>query len=96
MMFPGITYSPPNFLTPRNFGFESLPFFEVPPDFFVAVRVKVCIAPWRLLAESAAERDSKLLRRFKEDAAAAAAAAAGVLWVSALVALESKRIAGND
>ena len=54
--------------------------------------MKVCIAPWRLLAESAAERDSKLLRRFKEDAAAAA----GVLWVSALVALESKRIAGND
>ena len=37
MMFPGITYSPPNFLTPRNFGFESLPFFEVPPDFFVAL-----------------------------------------------------------
>ena len=56
--------------------------------------MKVCIAPWRLLAESAAERDSKLLRRFKEDAAAAAAA--GVLWVSALAALESKRIAGND
>ena len=37
MMFPGMTYSPPNFFTPKYFGFESLPFLLVPPAFFVAV-----------------------------------------------------------
>ena len=37
-MFPGMTYSPPNFFTPKYFGFESLPFLEVPPAFLVAPR----------------------------------------------------------
>src|SRR5210317_146768 len=36
-MFPGITCSPPNFLTPSLLPAESLPFFELPPAFFVAI-----------------------------------------------------------
>ena len=36
MMFPGRTSSPPYFLMPKNFGFESRPFDVDPPAFFDA------------------------------------------------------------
>ena len=38
MMFPGRTNSPPNFLSPSLLLFESRPFFDDPPAFFVAHR----------------------------------------------------------
>src|ERR1700694_313024 len=37
MMFPARTFSPPNFLMPRNFGFESRPLREEPTPFLCAM-----------------------------------------------------------
>lgn len=42
MMFPGRTSSPPYFLMPKNFGFESRPFDVDPPAFFDANLTCVC------------------------------------------------------
>jgi len=39
MMFPGSTFSPPNFLTPKYLGLESRPFFVDPAVFLVAQRL---------------------------------------------------------
>jgi hypothetical protein len=45
MMFPGITFCPPYFLTPGFLGFESRPFCVEPPAFFVAHLLNIQLAP---------------------------------------------------
>ena len=67
MMFPGLHHSPPNFLTPRYLGRESLVFFTVPPAFFVALKTQT-LEPQSYAKASAHQRRCSVHIRVTQEA----------------------------
>src|SRR3954468_22486102 len=81
MMLPGITFSPPNFLTPRRRPALSRPLRDEPPAFLCAIR----LAPYSLSALGAAFLAGAFLAAGLSPSVLAAAFLAGAFFAAAFL-----------